>query len=246
MGKNGDDIRHKLATLSRARQGAYVFLSGAFAAPPTPESLAILRDEQYLQAATELFGDLAVKPLLQYAEASRNAAELQRQAHQEFMNLFRVPGGQYITPYESVFRDTRDVGGQQVKGLLMGPSAVDVQKWYRIAAVEISAEYKDLPDHVSLELNFLAHVCGKELGFSTAGDDARLTRAWEIERDFLAAHVVSWVAPLRDKLYEKSQHAYFRTVADLLVEFSRRDLTTLENVVGPSTGKTAPDYEAIA
>lgn len=171
--------------------------------------------------------------------------EWRSQARQEFMNLFKVPGGQYITPYESVFRDARDVGGKRVKGLLMGQSAVNVQNWYKLAAVEISDEYQDLPDHIGLELNFMVHLCGKEQEFADNDDQARLTRAWEIERDFLRAHVIPWAQQLRDKLYDKTQHAFFRTVADLLVEFTRRDLATLEKVVGSSGGNPLPAYEPI-
>lgn len=246
MPNDDEDTRTRLASLSRARRDVYAFLGGAFLSPPTEQSLRALGEKEFLAGAAELFGGNALESLRQYAGAAEQTAELQRQAHQEFMNLFKVPGGQYLTPYESVFRDAREVGGTQVKGLLMGQSAVNVQKWYKVAAVEISDEYKDLPDHIGLELRFLAHVCTKEQEFSAAGDQDRLTRAWEIERDFLAAHVVSWAVQLRDKLYEKSQHAYFRTVADLLVEFSKRDLATLEKVVGSAAKKSSPDYEAIA
>ncbi len=242
---NGQEWRVRLTELSRARHDVYAFLGSAFLAPPNEQSLRALADEAFVAGAAEFLGSDVLESLRQYATAAEQTAELQRQAHQEFMNLFKVPGGQYITPYESVFRDARDVGGQQVKGLLMGQSAVSVQKWYKLAAVEISDEYKDLPDHIGLELNFLAHVCAKEREFAGKNDQPRLTRAWEIERDFLSAHVVSWVGQFRDKLYDKSQHTFFRTLADLLVEFSRRDFATLEKVVGASPAKPLPEYEAI-
>ena len=245
MVNNGRESRARLVELSQARRDVYAFLGGAFLAPPTEVSLRALAAEDLLAGAEELFGAEALDSLKQYVHSAEQTPELQRQAHQEFMNLFKVPGGQYITPYESVFRDSRDVGGKPVKGLLMGQSAVNVQKWYRLAAAEISDEYKDLPDHIGLELNFLAHVCGKEQEFADQDDQARLTRAWEIERDFLSVHVVPWARQLRDKLYDKSQHAVFRTVADLLVEFTRRDLATLEKVVGASSGRPLPDYEPI-
>ena len=205
MPRNGDDLRIRLTDLSQARGDVYAFLGSAFLSPPTEQSLRALGGEEFLTGAAELFGVNTLDPLRQYAQAAEETAELQRQAHHEFMNLFKVPGGQYITPYESVFRDTRNVGGKQVKGLLMGQSAANVQKWYKLAAVEISEDYRDLPDHIGLELNFLAHVCGKEREFPAAGDQVRLVRAWEIERDFLAAHVVSCAAQLRDKLFDKSQ-----------------------------------------
>ncbi len=245
MSSLNQDNKADLAALAPARREVYAFLSAAFSEPPSVEGLTAIRGDAFLSSAAEMFSDDTLAPLRRFASASDETTELCRQAHQEFMSLFKVPGGQYVTPYESVFRDTGEIGGKQTKGLLMGQSAIDVQKWYRLAALEIAQEYKDLPDHICLELNYLAHLCAKEQEFASAGDEARLTRAWEMQRDFLAAHVVSWIDALRDKIYEKSQHAYFRAVADMAVEFTRRDLATLEGLLGPSRGTSMPEYSQV-
>ncbi len=229
-----------LATLAPARERAYAFLSSAYAEPPSLEVLGAIRDEGFVGLAAELFGERALVPIREFAARPVDAVTLQAEARQAFMNLFKVPGAQYVTPYESVYRDAHEVAGEPTMGLLMGQSAIDVQKWYRLAAVEISDEYKDLPDHICLELNYLAHLCGKEQAFAAAGDQPMLTRAWEMQRDFLASHVVSWVRGLRDKIYEKSQHPYYRAVADMTVEFAQRDLATLEDVLGRSEGNPEP------
>lgn len=235
----------QLTELNRARNDLYAFLGSAFLSPPTAAAIKALTDEEFLTGVAELLGEAMLTEFREYAKASGRIATMQQEARQEFMRLFKVPGVQYLTPYESVFRDTREVAGQQIKGLLMGQSAADVQQWYKLAAVEISGDYKDLPDHIGLELNFLAHICGKEQEFAAAGDESRLTRAWEMERDFLAAHVVSWAPALRDRIQQRTQHAYFRTVADILVAFAESDLAALEDVVGPAIGKPTPEYEAI-
>jgi TorA maturation chaperone TorD len=233
----------ELRALAPARETVYAFLSAAFARPPSREQLDALGGSAFLSEAEGLLGDRVLAPLRRYAGATGTIADRERQARQEFANLFQVPGGQYVTPYESVHRDTRDVAGRKVKGLLMGPSAVDVQKWYQLAAVEIVDEYKDLPDHICLELNYLAHLCGKEQEFASSSDEAMLRRAWEIQRDFLAGHVLRWIGLLRDKIHEKSQHAYFRAIADMAVEFTQRDLATLEGLLGKSSGRGVPTYE---
>ncbi len=235
--------RAELAALAPARKLVYAFLRSAFAEPPRNETLAALRCGDHLETMGGMLSDRTLAALREYARSAPGVPELQQQARQEFMNLFKVPGGQYVTPYESVFRDAHDVGGQKIKGLLMGQSAIDVQKWYRLAAVEISDDYKDLPDHICLEMDYLAHLCAKEQEFAANHDHAKLMRTWEMQRDFLAGHVVRWIGALRDKIHEKSQHPYFRAVADMAVEFVSSDLATLENVIGESTGKPAPDYK---
>ncbi|MCP4249754.1 MAG: molecular chaperone TorD family protein [bacterium] len=235
--------REEMTALAPARRVAYSFLSAAFAEPPTQEGLAAVLGEAFLGSASALFSEQTLAPLRQYTQDAERASESPPQTRQEFMNLFKVPGGQYVTPYESVFRDTRDVAGRQVKGLLMGRSAIDVQKWYRLAALEIRDDYQDLPDHICIELDYLAHLCAKEQEFAAAGDEAKLTRAWEMQRDFLAAHVVSWIDELRDKIHEKSSHGYYRAVSNMAVDFTQRDLATLEGLLGPSNHNSAPAYE---
>ncbi len=239
------DQRAWLIAVSKPRQLLYAFLGNSFSRPPSAEDLVVLQDDSFLRFCTDLLSDAAVAPLQACAAQARDTADIEEEARREFMNLFKVPGGQYIAPYESVFRDTRDIGGRKVQGLLMGQSAIDVQKWYQLAAIEISKEYKDLPDHIALELNYLAHLCGKEQQFVAAGDDSKLTRSWEMERDFLKTHIVSWIDAFRDKVHEKSRHIYYRTVADLTVTFTGRDLATLEGVVGASSGKSVPAYDGM-
>lgn len=234
-----------LATLAEPRRILYRFLSAAFADPPTDQSLSVLRNDTFLRAISQLFERHAISTLFQQVWDAPASLTIQEDMRQTFMNLFKIPGPEYVAPYESVYRDTRDIDGQPVRGLLMGPSAVGVQRWYRLAAADISDAFNDLPDHIMLELNFLAHLCGKEEEFFANDDEERLLRAWEIERDFLRAHVVSWVPALRDRIYEKCRHAYFRAIADLAVECTRRDLATLESVVEPGRPKAACAREKV-
>lgn len=81
--------------------------------------------------------------------------------------------------------------------------------------------------------------------FASTGDEAHLTRAWEMERDFLASHVIPWISLLRDKVCEKTQHPYFRIMAELATEVTQNDLTALEDLLGPSPGHAVPNYNCV-
>ena len=68
-----------------------------------------------------------------------------------------------------------------------------------------------------------------------------------MERDFLATHLIRWVEPMCRRILEKTKHPYFAAVGELLVTFTRRDLATLEDLLGPSDGSPVPVYaEGIA
>ncbi|RME37958.1 MAG: hypothetical protein D6788_08405 [Planctomycetota bacterium] len=219
------------------RRTMYRLLAVSFAEPPTRETMAPLREKEFVRSAAAVLGVPIGQALREASRLVADGALFERPARTEFHNLFRVPGPQYVTPYESVFRDTREINGQPVKGLLLGPSAVDVQKWYRLAALDMREDCKELPDHIALELDYLAHLCGKEQEFLEAGDEDRLQRTWEMERDFLAAHVVRWIESLRNAVHAKSKHPFFRAMADIAAAFTKSDLDHLVEALGPSNGK---------
>ena len=173
-----DEKREGFASLAPGRAAVYQFLSGAIAEPPSAAQIAELRSPEFLEKAAELLDEVSIKPLLQFAETVGSPEEVAGEVRQEFMSLFKVPGAQYVAPNESVFRDEREFGGRNVSGLLLGPSALAVQQWYRLAALDISPECRELPDHIALELSYLAQLCAKEQEFARTADEARLARCW--------------------------------------------------------------------
>jgi len=235
------DDAPNLAEMAVARRDLYRFLSAAFLEAPRPELLAHLRDDDFQAALAEWFSPTVVENFQRVAEAM-DAETFSDSARLEFTNLFLVPGGQHIAPYESVFRDTREIDGREVSGLLMGQSALDVQQWYRLAALEIRSDFKELPDHIGLEFHYLAYLCDREQAFGDAGDSAKQTRAREMQRDFLKAHVLSWLGDLAEKIRAKAKLPLYPAIASLAVEFCQRDLATLEAALGPSSGKPIPAY----
>ena len=245
MRLSDEERRKELAAVRPFRVGLYSYLSRSFKSPPSSDVLESLKKGELLDSIAEVFGEEFVTDLRETIRGATNVGELAREIDQEFLNLFKIPGGQYVTPYESVFRDTREIAGKQVKGLLQGQSALDVRQWYRLARLEICADYDDLPDHIVLELRYMADICAKEQELEEAGDLKRLERAWEMQRDFLAGHLARWVPDLAGKMLEKTRHPYFRTLAHLTSELVQRDLLTLEELIGPSARCSVPDYAPV-
>lgn len=237
----GDGCGEDLAEWACARRDLYRFLSAAFLESPTPEFLAHLRDDSFQAGLADSFSPAVVEEF-DRVSAAKESEEFPRSAQIEFTNLFLVPGGQHIAPYESVFRDRREIEGREISGLLMGQSALDVQQWYRLAALEIAGDFKELPDHIGLEFHYLAYLCEKDREFETLGDSAKQTRAREMQRDFLKAHVLSWLAELAKQIRVKAKLPLYPAIASLAVEFCQDDLATLEKLLGPSRGHSVPAY----
>jgi TorA maturation chaperone TorD len=146
---------------------------------------------------------------------------------QQYQDLFVVPLGRYVTPYEAVYRDERIVGDEIVRGLLMGPSTLGVRALYRAAGLEIVPELRELPDHVGLELACMGALCGAEARAWEHGDREGIRRAREIEIRLLGEHLLEWVPPLCARVRQNAGGPFYRGVAALteaVLRHERKDV----------------------
>ena len=178
------------------------FLAGVFRSHPTDESVRALR---------EMAVELGV--------ACPNGFSLS-ELDQEYMDLFVVPTARYVAPYESVFRDEwplpaglrrgsnpAETGGT-VKGLLMGESTIEVRQCYMQAGL---LPEEDLPDHISNELSFLAHLYERE---ADAPASEALVIA-ELRERFRQEHVAKWIGELRQRVGERDRLGFYRAALEV-------------------------------
>ncbi len=230
----GEPRADALTELAPVRAAAYAFLSTAFHRPPAADLILSWADPADVAEWAEFLGEEGVARLHQFAAAEAPLAERAREASREFTALFLVPGAQGVAPYESVFRDPAAPNGGGT-GRLMGRPALEVQRWYRLAAQDIAPDFNDLPDHIALELAFVARLAQLEEEFRVAREFEKQTRARQIERDFLATHVVPWMAPFAEAIRARTRHPWFLGLAAILSTFPAADLARLEAVLGPAT-----------
>ncbi len=212
------------ADLAEGRAGVYGALATLFLDPPSAELVSGLLDLSASADTAELFGGPGAACLRRYAAAYRgDIGPLQ----QEFHDLFRVPLGRYVMPYEAVYRDERVVGEARARGLLMGPSTLAVMAAYRESGLHVSSEAGELPDHVGIELSFMALLCGREQEAWQAADQEGARRIMRREQRFLEEHLLRWVPALSRRIAENAQTDFYRGVALLTEEFLLADAATL-------------------
>ena len=214
------------ANWARARGNMYKFLSAAFLEPPSKALVTSLLANGFIEELEDVFGAAAVDDFRQFAGGFHGDYE---SLDQEFQDLFMVPLGRYVTPYEAVYRDEREVGDARVQGLLMGPSNLAVKQLYREGGAAVSEDFRDLPDHVGLELAYMEFLCEAE------------ARAWEHDhlddahrmRDFqkrlLHEHLLQWVPTLCGRIREKSLGPFYRGIAGVTEAYLRREANALGN-----------------
>jgi TorA maturation chaperone TorD len=187
---------------AQAKAKIFGFLAGVFRSHPTEDSVRALR---------EMAAELGVA-----CPDGFPIGELD----QEYMDLFVVPTSRYVAPYESVFRDEwplpaglrrgsnpAETGGT-VKGLLMGESTLAVRDCYLRSGL---LPDEDLPDHISNELYFLAHLCEREA--EAPSSEARALA--ETRERFQQEHVAKWIGELREKVGERDRLGYYRAALEV-------------------------------
>lgn len=195
-----------------ARADMYKFTSAAFLEPPSERLLAPLLKGGFVDGLSEIFGTEAVRDLRHFIEAFQGDYET---LDQEFQSLFMVPLGRYVTPYEAVYRDAREIGDARVHGLLMGPSALAVKQLYREAGVAISDDFMDLPDHVGLELACMEFLCRAEAQAWNQENLAGVQRARVFQKKLLDEHMLRWIPALCERIRERAAGPFYRGIATL-------------------------------
>jgi TorA maturation chaperone TorD len=210
----------------------YRFLSAVYLGPPSEELLRQLLEGDFLRQLSTLFSRRPVAEIGRFAKAfdpDRDSGSLR----QEYMDLFVVPTGRYVTPFEDVYRGGSREG--QPTGPLLGGSAVRVVRLYREAGAKLDSTCTELPTHVGVELSFMSFLCRRQAETLT-GDperrDASRTRAEcaryrAIQTGFLREHLNEWFPQLSRRIQARTRSAFYRGLALLTDEFIARDLAHL-------------------
>lgn len=193
----------------------------AFGAEPTGEELSVLGSAETVDAARYLAEACDSDAL---AEAARLFASLGSKAcdgayvealRSDFTRLFLAPGESYVHPWESPY-----VGKEE---MLFQESTLDVRHRYAdfgFAAVEFG---RFPEDHVSMMLDFLAHLGSRAFDAFGEGRDDEARRILASQRDFVQAHLLNWLDKFHEELCEKDGTGVYRQLAAALLAFLALD-----------------------
>ncbi|MFZ5815994.1 MAG: TorD/DmsD family molecular chaperone [Bacillota bacterium] len=137
-----------------------------------------------------------------------------------YCKLFYGPQKMLAAPYESIY-----LGG----GVLMGESTRLVSRRYQEARVQLWEGFKNMPDHVAAELEFLYYT-QMRADFAAASGLQRAARLWDRRhREFLTNHLSRWVRRLAEKVIEGSPSRFYSAAARLLAGWVIRNAEALSS-----------------
>ncbi len=221
-----EDTLKAPSLLFEIRRGIYKFLSTFFLNPPTGEVVKVFSDSRFLSELEEIVGDNVTSC---FKEFNRRYNDNPDELEQEYRDLFRIPLGKYVTPYESVYRGGKKVGEEYVKGQLMGVHSLSVKKFYDMAGIDYS-EAGELPDHIGLELEAMHVLCVREYDYRFAGNKEEADKMLQLQQKFMNEHIALWIDDLCQTIYEKTDSIFYKGVAMLTRKFIELDRNTLNGV----------------
>lgn len=213
----------------QARSTVYLILAGLFRQPGSYEPGTIEALKTCLDRLTSRACEKTTK-LVELLATTRDSVALEV----DFSKLFIGPFLSLAPPYGSIYLD-----GER---RMMGDSTINAQQQYREAGFDISPEFKDAPDHICVELEFM-HALIRIASEAIALEDfAILMDSLNRQHFFLKRHLGAWVPQFAELMTEHASSEYFKCLADVTRQFIAEELETLDALTsGQAATETQPN-----
>lgn len=175
---------------------------------PGPEFAEEKVFDSILDAATRIHPELA-------ACAQRLGEDYAAEGHDklllDYTRLFLGPNRIIAKPYGSVWLE----GGNTV----MGESTMAVQALYQEGGFDMSGDFREVPDHIAVELEFLYLLIYRENEARGNGQPEEQAAKAALRKRFLDEHLGRWVGPFTAAVRAGAQSSYYRGLAELTGRF---------------------------
>lgn len=222
----------------QARADLYHFLAAAYLGPLAPAAVSFITSKGVLQELYGVLGSRAAAALKLLAAASRSARG-QGELRQEYMDLFAVPAGRYVTPFEEVYRGA---SVERSLGPLLGERTIAVRRLYRDAGAIVDSDCRELPTHIGVELAFMSFLCAREAVVQSGTEDPseRVHPSFyrSLQLRFLREHLGAWFPQLSRAIQDKASSELYRGLAQLTEVVLERDAARL--IAEAPAGAAAP------
>ena len=228
MKKGGPAVRQD----AQARADMYGFLAAVYLRPPKLELVRYLLAEDLLGELSSLFGGESVADLKKFALSDYLDSDF-ASVDQEYMNLFAVPTGRYVTPFEDVYSGITLEDILQ-RGLLLGDRAIAVQRIYRETGADMDRACKELPTHIGVELSFMSFLCEREAAAIQDEEEQKLPadvkrtaadtiRYRQLQIKFLNQHLNAWFPQLSRSIQANAKSPFYKCLAQITEAFLAYD-----------------------
>ncbi len=205
----------------RSREDTYGFLAGIFREELTVEQIKEMINTDMLN----LMVDAGCTIDFDYYR-NNSLEHIEEELACEYASLFIGPG-EHIPPYESIY--VPDSTGKV--GYYWGECTVDMKNWVEHYGLGISEKFGSIPDHISIELEFMQKLIEQERLAWEKGDTGTTGKCIEVEKTFFHKHINSWVPTFCERVIDTANLDFYRQVARLTKNFIEEEEQLLNGEV---------------
>ena len=177
-----------------------------------PPEMKVLIEEGVLENLHRLLEEVCPEA----AACSEGMARALSQASEEELavahaKLFVGPFELQAPPYGSLYLESQK--------RLMGDTTMEVLKMYKRAGLALSGDFKDAPDHIAAELEFMYFLIAKELQALREGDRIDAFGYLKMQQEFHDKYLRPWMEPFGERIRTASEHEFYSLLAESLSTF---------------------------
>jgi TorA maturation chaperone TorD len=149
----------------------------------------------------------------------------------EHARLFIGPYSLLAPPYGSVYLES--------ERKIMGNSTMDVINRYRQTGLIVAEDFKDAPDHIAAELEFMHFLIFKAMEAANQGDVNGIVTGLLNQQSFLEQHLGAWVDEFAGNVVENAKTPFYRNLARATEVFIKDDYHIISSVL--TSGSSNPE-----
>jgi TorA maturation chaperone TorD len=210
--------------LAGFRSSIYGFLAGVYRQELTSELLQQMKDHRF----QEILSTLGIE--LSNGFFKKPEKELLENLAVDYAYLFIGPG-KHISPHESVHHKKEGVQS----GQLWGELTAEVKRIIESSGLEYKSEFTGMPDHISVELEFMQHVVQREMQAWKVDDVETARLCLKNEKQFVDEHLIRWIPDFCEKVIEAADLPFYKEMARLtrsFIEFEAQELKKIKEDPG--------------
>jgi len=199
--------------IAKEREKTYRFLSGLCLNPPSDSLLTMIKNRSILLLFEGEGAEKSCKEIARFIDEASGIENLSDELSAEHTALFILPSD--FIPHEAVYLDKEKRLGGRV--------TMRVRQFYESAGADILEQCQEMPDHIGLELEFMAFLCRMEKELREAGDSESLNKCIHLQKAFLNEHLLKWGYQCCEKIIERANLGFYKAAAYLAIDFMKSE-----------------------
>jgi TorA maturation chaperone TorD len=204
---------------ARHRSNIYGLLATVYQQEITSDLLQQIKDPQFLG----VLSDIGLEGIDDFLQSPEN--ELLEDLAVEYTRLFLGPGN-HVSPHESVHHQRED--GQW--GQLWGASTAEVKNFIETTGLSYSDDFKGMPDHITVELEFMQQLTLHEEQAWKEADADKATAFRNVEKKFIEEHLIHWIPAFCENVIQEAELSFYREIASLTQKYIQFEKTEIRKL----------------